>query len=133
MKKQRNMEYGLTKKVNYTFEKAIERITEELKKEGFGILTTIDVKDTLKKKIDVEFHKYIILGACNPNFAYHSLQIEELLGLLLPCNVIVFEKEDSVYVSIMNPEIMAEVTKNPAMTEVARQVKDILTRVLNNI
>jgi len=127
------MEYGLTKKVNYTFEKAIERITEELKKEGFGILTTIDVKDTLKKKIDVEFHKYIILGACNPNFAYPSLQIEELLGLLLPCNVIVFEKEDSVYVSIMNPEIMAEVTKNPAMTEVARQVKDILTRVLNNI
>lgn len=82
------MQYGISKTVSLPYEKAVERITEELKKEGFGVLTTIDVRDTLKKKLDVDFKRYIILGACNPWFAHKVLQVDENIGLLLPCNVI---------------------------------------------
>jgi len=127
------MEYGLSKQVNLTYEQAIEKVTEELKKEGFGILTTIDVKDTLKKKLDVDVEKYIILGACNPNFAYHALQIEELIGLLLPCNAIVFEKNGKVTVSLMNPEIMSTVSSNPNLVEISKEVRNILQKVVDRI
>ena len=105
------MNYGLSKKVVLSYEEAIVKVTEELKKEGFGILTEIDVKTTLKKKLDVDVDKYIILGACNPGFAHQALQIENELGLLLPCNTIVYEKEGDVFVSIMNPEIMSSVVE----------------------
>ncbi len=81
--------YGFSKVVNLGYEEAIGKVTEELKKEGFGVLTEIDIKETLKKKLDVEFKPYKILGACNPPFAYKSLQAEEQIGLMLPCNVIV--------------------------------------------
>src|SRR3972149_10130055 len=87
------MNYGFSKTTDLSYEETIEKVTDELKKEGFGVLTTIDVKDTLKKKIDVDFKKYIILGACNPGLGHKALQAEEELGLLLPCNVIVYEKE----------------------------------------
>ena len=83
------MEYGISKKVILGFDEAVAKVTDELKKEGFGVLTTIDVRETLKKKLNVDFKKYVILGACNPPFAYKSLQAEEEIGLLLPCNVIV--------------------------------------------
>ena len=82
------MSYVFTKEVHLTYEEAVVKVTEELKKEGFGVLTEIDVKATLKKKLDVDFNRYIILGACNPHFAYKSLQAQEDIGLLLPCNVI---------------------------------------------
>ena len=87
------MAYVNSKIVNYTFEDAITKVTDELKKEGFGILTEIDVQETLKNKLDVDFRKYKILGACNPTFAYKALQTEETLGVLLPCNVVVQEKK----------------------------------------
>ncbi|HFE64052.1 MAG TPA: DUF302 domain-containing protein, partial [Caldithrix sp.] len=83
-------EYGFTKTVGLTFEQAIEKVTEELKKEGFGILTEIDVQATLKNKLDVDFTPYKILGACNPPSAYKALQAEEQIGLMLPCNVIIY-------------------------------------------
>jgi uncharacterized protein (DUF302 family) len=83
------MQYYMQKIVSLTFKKALERVKEELGKEGFGVLTEIDVRETLKKKLDVDFRNYRILGACNPPFAYQTLQIEERIGLLLPCNVIV--------------------------------------------
>ena len=86
------MKYGFAKTIDIAYEAAVSKVTEELKKEGFGVLTTIDVKDTLKKKLDVDFTRYVILGACNPPFAYQALQVEEEIGLLLPCNVIVYEK-----------------------------------------
>ncbi|MCS7053417.1 MAG: DUF302 domain-containing protein [Ignavibacterium sp.] len=127
------MNYGFSKTTNYNFEEAIEKVTEELKKEGFGVLTTIDVKETLKKKLDVDFKKYIILGACNPPFAYKALQSEEELGLLLPCNVIVFEKEDKTVVSIFDPMVMTEIIKNPAIGEIANEVKTKLQKVLESI
>ena len=127
------MKYGFSKITDYTFDQAIEKVTEELKKEGFGVLTTIDVKETLKKKIDVDFKKYTILGACNPKLAHGALQVEEELGLLLPCNVIVYEKNDKSVVSIFDPIVMTAVVDNPDMKPVAEEVKNKLQRVLEAI
>jgi len=127
------MKYGFSKITNYNFEQAIEKVTEELKLEGFGILTTIDVKETLKKKINVDFKKYAILGACNPPLAHKALQAEEELGLLLPCNVIIYEKDGNSIVSIFDPMVMAQIIENPGMQSVAEQVKEKLLRVLERI
>jgi uncharacterized protein (DUF302 family) len=127
------MKYGFSKTTDYSFEQAIERVTEELKKEGFGVLTTIDVKDTLKKKIDVDFKKYTILGACNPKLAHGGLQVEEELGLLLPCNVIVYEKNEKTVVSVFDPIVMTVVIDNPEMIPVAEEVKSKLKRVLEAV
>ena len=124
------MKYGFSKTVDLSFDQAIQKVTDELKKEGFGVLTTIDVKDTLKKKLNVDFKKYTILGACNPPFAHQSLQIEEELGLLLPCNVIVYEKEAKTNVSVFDPMVMTRIIDNPTMVSVAQQVKEKLQRVL---
>lgn len=127
------MQYGFNKTTNYTFEQAIEKVTEELKKEGFGVLTTIDVKETLKKKIDVDFKKYTILGACNPKLAHSALQVEEELGLLLPCNVIVYEKENKTVISVFDPNIMAHIVDNSDMKTVAEEVKSKLQKVLEGV
>jgi len=123
------MQYGFSKTTDYSFEQAIEKVTEELKKEGFGVLTTINVKDTLKKKINVDFKNYTILGACNPPFAHQVLQAEEEIGLLLPCNVIVYEKDDKTVISIFDPMIMTEVIDNPKVKPVAEEVKKKLEKV----
>jgi uncharacterized protein (DUF302 family) len=122
------MKYGFSKTVNLSYEQAIEKVTEELKKEGFGVLTTIDVKDTLKRKLNVDFSKYMILGACNPPFAYESLQVEEELGLLLPCNVIVYEKEGKTRVSVFDPMVMGAIIDNPQIGLIAQKVKEKLQR-----
>jgi uncharacterized protein (DUF302 family) len=121
--------YGFSKEVDLGYDQAIEKVTEELKKEGFGVLTTIDVKDTLKKKIDVDFRRYIILGACNPAFAHRALTAEEEIGLLLPCNVVVYEKGEKTVVSIFNPEIMSQVSDNKEVHAVANDVLGKLKRV----
>lgn len=127
------MNYGFSKITDYNFEQAVEKVTEELKREGFGVLTTIDVKDTLKKKINVDFKNYTILGACNPPLAHKALQVEEELGLLLPCNVIVFEKDGKSTVSIFDPMVMTQIIENPEMNSVAEQVKEKLMRVLEAV
>ena len=127
------MQYGFSKTVDLPFEKTIEKVTEELKKEGFGVLTTIDVKETLKKKIDVDFKKYTILGACNPPIAHKALQTEEELGLLLPCNVIVYEKDDKTIVSMFDPMLMTDIIKNEQMEPIAKEVKEKLQRVLAEV
>ena len=127
------MQYGFSKTVDLPFEQTIERVTEELKQEGFGVLTTIDVKETLKKKIDVDFKKYTILGACNPPIAHKALQTEEELGLLLPCNVIVYEKDDKTKVSIFDPMLMTNIVDNEKMEPLAKEVKEKLQRVLAEI
>jgi uncharacterized protein (DUF302 family) len=127
------MTYHNSKSVSYSFDEAIQKATEELKKEGFGILTEIDVKETLKKKLDVDFRKYKILGACNPAFAYKALQVEENLGVLLPCNVVVQEKEEKVQVSVVNPMESMKAVNNPALEEIAAQVSSKLIRVLESI
>ena len=127
------MKYGFSKTVNLTYEKAIERITEELKKEGFGVLTEIDVKETLKKKLNVDFKKYKILGACNPPIAHNALLAEEELGLLLPCNVIVYEKEGKSVVSVFNPLIMTQIIEKEGFGEIAEEVRDKLMRALDAV
>lgn len=128
------MEYYFTKEVNLNFEEAINKVTEELKKEGFGILTEIDVKATMKKKLDVDFRNYKILGACNPPFAYQALKAEDKIGLMLPCNFIVQEKDNGkVEVSCVNPTITMNNVKNPNLESLANDVKNKLINVINNI
>ncbi len=127
------MTYGFSKSVDMPFDKAVEKVTEELKKQGFGVLTTIDVKKTLKEKLDVDFKKYVILGACNPPFAYQALQAEEEIGLLLPCNVIVYEKEDGVQVAAFDPMMMTSVVDNPRIQPIASEVKVLLEHVIENV
>lgn len=128
------MTYYNSKIVNTGFDKTIENVGTELQKEGFGILTEIDVKETLKKKLDVEFRKYKILGACNPNFAYQALQLEEHIGVMLPCNVIVQEKEDGkIQVSVIDPLAAMYSVGNPMLNKVAEAVSDKLDKVLRNL
>ncbi len=127
------MHYGFSKTVDLSFEQTIEKVTEELKKEGFGVLTTIDVKETLKNKIDADFKKYTILGACNPPLAHRALQAEEEIGLLLPCNVIVYDKEGKSAVSVFDPSLMTKVVENENLNPIAEEVKEKLQRVFNNI
>lgn len=127
------MQYGFSKAVDMSYEQAIEKVTAELKKEGFGVLTSIDVKETLKQKINVDFKKYAILGACNPPIAHKALQTEEELGLLLPCNVIVYEKEGKTRVSIFDPMVMTWILENDQMKPIATEVQERLQRVLKAI
>lgn len=127
------MQYGFSKTVNLSFDQTVEKVTEELKKEGFGVLTTIDVKETLKKKLDVDFKRYTILGACNPPFAHKALQAEEEIGLLLPCNVIVYEKGSSTVVSAFDPMVMMKVIDNEKMAPIAGEVRDRVKRVIERM
>ena len=127
------MQYGFSKTVDLPYEQTIEKVTAELKKEGFGVLTFIVVKETLKQKINVDFKKYAILGACNPPIAHRALQEEEELGLLLPCNVIVYEKDGKTRVSIFDPMVMTWIMENDNMKPIATEVQEKLQRVLNAI
>lgn len=127
------MQYGFSKTINLPFEQTIEKVTAELKKEGFGVLTTIDVKETLKQKINVDFKKYTILGACNPPIAHKALLAEEELGLLLPCNVIVYEKDNKTMVSVFDPMVMTRIIENDKMKPIAAEVQEKLKRVLKAI
>lgn len=127
------MKYGFSKTTDYLFEEAIQKVTDELKKEGFGVLTTIDVKETLKNKLNVDFKKYTILGACNPQLAHQALLTEEELGLLLPCNVIVYEKDGKSVVSVFDPMVMSSIIDNPNMKSIAEEVKKKLERVLDAV
>jgi uncharacterized protein (DUF302 family) len=127
------MQYGFSKTVDLPYEEVIEKVATELKKEGFGVLTSIDVKETLKQKINVDFKKYIILGACNPPIAHKALQEEEELGLLLPCNVVVYEKENKICVSIFDPMVMTKIIENDKMKPIATEIQEKLQRVLKAI
>ena len=122
--------YGLLKEVSYPYERAVEKVTEELKKEGFGILTTIDVRETLKKKLNVDFQKYVILGACNPSFAHRALQSEEQIGLLLPCNVIVYDTGGKTNVGAFDPMAMMSLSDNKELASIAAEVRLRLERVV---
>ncbi|MFQ5868293.1 MAG: DUF302 domain-containing protein [Candidatus Zixiibacteriota bacterium] len=128
------MSYHISKTLSIPFDEAISRVTEELKKEGFGILTEIDVKATLKKKLNVDFRNYRILGACNPHFAHQALQAEGKIGTMLPCNVIVQEKaEGKVEVSAVDPVASMKAIENPKLGELAQQVQGKLKKVVDNL
>ena len=128
------MSYYFSKILNVSFDEAISRVTEELKKEGFGILTDIDVKETLKKKLNMDFQKYRILGACNPPFAYKSLQVEDKIGLMLPCNVVVQQiSEGKIEVAAIDPVASMQAIDNPKLRDVAEQVRGKLKSVINSL
>ena len=128
------MPYYFSRTIEMSYETAIERVTEELKKEGFGILTQIDVSSTLKKKLDVDFRPYVILGACNPPFAYKALQAERNLGLLLPCNIIVQDAGDGkTEVAAIDPAASMQTVENAALAAVAGDVRTKLQQAIENI
>ncbi|PIX35440.1 MAG: hypothetical protein COZ59_06470, partial [Bacteroidetes bacterium CG_4_8_14_3_um_filter_31_14] len=124
------MNYYFNKTVKMSFEDAEIKVIEALKSEGFGVLTEIDVQATLKKKLDVDFRRYKILGACNPPFAYKALQAEDKIGLLLPCNIVIQEKSDkTIEVAAINPLASMEVVVNEKLTEIAKEVQSKLNNV----
>jgi uncharacterized protein (DUF302 family) len=127
------MSYHFSKTVRTSFDDAVNRTIEELKEEGFGILTEIDVRDTLKKKLDVDFRKYKILGACNPPFAHQALQVEDKIGTMLPCNVIVQEKSQGVEVSAVDPVASMQAIDNPGLAAIAQQVQAKLKKVIDSL
>ncbi len=128
------MNYYFSKITDSSFEEVLVKVANELKKEGFGILTEIDVRETLKKKLDVKFQKYKILGACNPPFAYEALQAENKIGVLLPCNFIVQELPDGkVEVAAIDPVQSMQIVGNPTLKAVAEQIRTKLRDVMNRV
>ncbi|MFQ5509569.1 MAG: DUF302 domain-containing protein [Leptospirillia bacterium] len=125
--------YGIEKGLSVGYDEAVSKVTESLKTEGFGVLTSIDVKATLKAKIDQDFKRYVILGACNPKLAYEALTNENDVGLLLPCNVVVYETEGGgSVVAAIDPEAMLSVTGRDDLKPLAAEVKARLTRAIEN-
>ena len=128
------MSYHLSKRLNVSFDQAVARVIDALKSEGFGVLTDIDVKATLKNKLGVDFRPYRILGACNPPLAYRALQLEDKIGTMLPCNVIVQEYPgDGVEVSAVDPVASMQAIENPGLAEVAKEVQAKLRRIVNEL
>ena len=128
------MGYHFSKRLDIPFDQAVSRVTEALKREGFGILTDIDVKATLKNKLGADFRPYRILGACSPPLAYRALQLEDKIGTMLPCNVIVQEHADgTVEVSAVDPVASMQAIENPSLAEVAKEVQAKLRRVVNGL
>ena len=125
--------YGFTKEIDVPFEEVIELVSEELKKEGFGILTKIDVKEKIKEKLGIDFKKYVILGACNPSSAYKAILAEDNIGLMLPCNVIVYEKGNRTTISIIKPSVAMQMIDNKELKEVADTIETKLKHVIDTI
>ncbi len=125
--------YGFTKTLDMPFEDAEAHVTAELKKEGFGILTRIDAREKFKEKLDIDFRNYVILGACNPKLAHQAIEAEENIGLFLPCNAILFEKDGKTVVSIIKPAAMMAMINNPALNEVAEIVETKLRQVYDKL
>lgn len=127
------VDYGMRIRLALPYEDAIEKVTAALKTEGFGVLTQIDVKATLKQKLDVDFRRYVILGACNPSLAHRAFSTELEIGLLLPCNVVVYEDESGAgsIVSIIDPIMMLGIGINPGLSAVGEEASARLRRVLN--
>jgi uncharacterized protein (DUF302 family) len=124
------IKYNFKTQLDLPFKEAVDRVTDALKSEGFGVLTEIDVKSTLKKKLGVDFRNYVILGACNPPLAHRALQAELEWGVLLPCNVIVYEQDGGSTVSIVNPQAMLGVIHDPELEKVAVDAQVRLERAI---
>lgn len=128
------MSYYFNKKIKGSFEEVLEKVTISLNKQGFGVLVEIDVKETLKKKLDVDFRKYRILGACNPPFAYKALQVEDKIGIMLPCNVVVQEiSENEVDVAAVDPIASMKAVENPQLLPIAKQIQGKLRNVVMSL
>jgi len=124
--------YGFNKEVNMSFDEVIEKITKELKNEGFGILSRIDVDEKFKEKLGIDFKKYVILGTCNPKYAHKAILAEENIGLFLPCNVIIYENKNKTSISIVKPKVMMEMIDNSNLKEIANIIELKLKHVIDN-
>ncbi len=127
------MTYGHKRQVSLGYEDAVKRVREELQKEGFGVLTEINVKETLKKKLNVDFDNYVILGACNPPFAYKALQDERDIGMLMPCNVIVYEQAGKTYLAATRPTVTMSSVQNDKLAPLATQVETKLKKAIDSV
>ncbi len=127
------MNYYFSKSMHIPFEDAVAKVTESLKQEGFGVLTEIDVQATMKKKLDVDMPSYKILGACNPSFAYQAIQIEDKVGTMLPCNVILQDKGGCVEVSAVDPVASMQAIENSGLQDIAEQVKAKLKKIIEHL
>ena len=125
--------YSISTRLSLPYDEALQRVKAALKEEGFGVLTEIDVKETLREKLQVDFRRYDIIGACNPQLAHRALQAELDVGLLLPCNVIVYEDDDGSVVAAFDPEAAMGLADNPGLSEIAREAKDRLRRALESL
>jgi len=128
------MKYYFEKTTSYTFEEAVTKVTEELRKEGFGVLSDIDIHEKLKEKLDVDFRKYKILGACNPAYAYKALRTEDKIGVMLPCNVIIQEKSDgTIEVAAVDPVASMSAIENPELKNIALEIQKKLKNVIDKL
>jgi uncharacterized protein (DUF302 family) len=127
------IDYGFTKELKAGFEPVVKQVTEKLEKAGFGILTTIDVKEKFKQKLGINFKKYLILGACNPASAHKAIEAEENIGLMLPCNVIVYEKGGGTVVSVIKPTAAMQMIDNPQLSKIATEVETKLKQVFDSM
>ena len=127
------IKYGFVKELNMSFDQAVERVTENLKNHGFGIITTIDIKEKLKEKLGIDFKRYVILGACNPASAHKAIEAEENIGLMLPCNVIVYEKDEKVIVSAIKPTIAMQMIDNAELNEIAEDIETKIKQVIDTL
>ena len=125
--------YGIQKKITGDFEATLAKVKSELAKEGFGVLTEINVTETLKKKLNVDYTKYAILGACHPQSAYQVLQKEPSIGLLLPCNVIVYQTGNTITVEAIRPTVAMEIVDNPEIAQIAKEIEGKLQHVVENV
>ena len=125
--------YGFMKKSNKSFELVVNDVKENLKKEGFGILSTIDIQEKFKEKLGIDFKKYIILGACHPASAHKAIEAEENIGLMLPCNVIIYEKDNQVIVSAIKPTAAMGMLNNPTLNQIAEDIEAKLKHVIDDI
>ena len=125
--------YGFIKELNIGFEQAVKQVTENLKQAGFGILTSIDIKEKFKEKLGIDFKKYMILGACNPASAHKAIEAEENIGLMLPCNVIVYEKDDKVVVAAIKPTAAMEMINNTELKKIAVEVEEKIKHAIDSI
>jgi len=124
------MRYGFSMRVALGYEQAVERIRQALQQQGFGVLTEIDVRQVMREKRVVEFRPYVILGACNPQFAHQALEAELDLGLLLPCNVVVYAEEGGSVIEAMDPELLVRIVGNPSLEPIAKEVKQRLQQAI---
>jgi len=125
--------FAYKRQVNLPYDKAVAKAREELAKEGFGVLTEIDVKATLKKKLNVDYDDYIIMGACNPPFAYQALQVVKDVGLMMPCNVVVFTDKGQTFVEAVQPTVLMNLVQNEKLRPIAEQIEAKLRKVVDNI
>jgi len=127
------VDYGFVKEVENDFEAVVKKVEETLKQAGFGIITSIDIKEKFKEKLGIEFKKYMILGACNPAYAHKAIEAEENIGLMLPCNVIVYEKDEKVVIAAIKPSVAMKMIKNEKLKKIAKDVETKIKDVIEKI